>query len=286
MSATEELYTIFASFCQYGSSRNLSGSASDISGPTMDGSKWAKFCRDSGFIGKSITATDFDIWFNKVKAKTARKIDFDQFQAALHLVAEKRYGANKSPTEAYMLIIRDITNGGTRPVTIATSTTNDAVTQRLTDHTQYTGTHKGRFGSNGNGLGMAGRDTNSKTNELSKIVNRKEANVRGVSIDATDSSQSKGYTAATIPKRTHQSVSTVSSEALDAKASKPKKGLPPIAGRSESNNKLSDPTPLTASAKKAAVGSSGNVYDRLTDTKGYTGTQKERFGGSKSSIRG
>eukprot|EP00842_Homolaphlyctis_polyrhiza_P000994 jgi/Hompol1/1896/HPOL_001954-RA len=52
----EDLYNVYTNFCQFGSSRNLSGtgSMSDLSGPTMDGARWAKFCRDSGIIGKGI----------------------------------------------------------------------------------------------------------------------------------------------------------------------------------------------------------------------------------------
>jgi len=36
------------------------------------------------------------------------------------------------------------------------------VFERLTDTRGYTGTHKERFDENGNGLGLAGRDTGNK----------------------------------------------------------------------------------------------------------------------------
>ncbi|KAJ1344014.1 hypothetical protein BSLG_001154 [Batrachochytrium salamandrivorans] len=170
--------------------------------PLPTGSKWAKFCRDSGFIGKSITATDFDIWFNKVKAKPPERL----------ILTNSRLHYTSSPRSAMVQI--------SHPRKRTCSSSGYYQWWHTTCHDRN------------------GRDTNSKTNELSKIVNRKEANVR-VCLLTQPTQVNPRDTAATIPKRTHQSVSTVSSEALDAKASKPKRASA-IAGRSESNNKLSD----------------------------------------------
>lgn len=52
---------VFKSFCAFGAK----GAA-----PLMDGSKLAKFCRDLKLIDKNLTATEVDIIFSKVKAKT------------------------------------------------------------------------------------------------------------------------------------------------------------------------------------------------------------------------
>ncbi|KAI8924042.1 p25-alpha-domain-containing protein [Entophlyctis helioformis] len=347
MATIEDLYNCFSSFCQFGSSRNLSsmGSMTDLAGPTMDGARWAKFCRDSGLLDKDISATDIDIMFNKVKAKTARRIDFDQFQAALRLIAAKRFGNSKSPTEAFAAIIRTIVNGNVRPVLqgtvrrsagcgtarvltdgclivagswlladrgcwlvargcwMAQAASNDAVTQRMTDHTLYTGTHKNRFDASGNGLGMSGRDQPSRTNDLAKITNREESNVRGVPLSAAYGSNSNmadgRYSTSSITpsihnssnsshvgngtssgKRGHQSVVTASSERLDLQSSKPKKVGSPVK-RSTSNLaniKPSEPTPLSSLNKRSTSGSMGSsVFERLTDTKAYTGTHKHRF---------
>ena len=68
----DNLFEVFDSFCAFGSARNLSNVSE---GPQMDGSKWAKFCRDNKLIQGQVTTTEVDIIFNKVKGKTARKID-------------------------------------------------------------------------------------------------------------------------------------------------------------------------------------------------------------------
>jgi hypothetical protein len=52
----------FKSFCAFGGGG--SGGA-----PLMDGAKLAKLCRDVKLLDKSLTSTDVDIIFSKVKAK-------------------------------------------------------------------------------------------------------------------------------------------------------------------------------------------------------------------------
>ena len=53
---------VFKSFCAFG------GDKSSVA--TMDGAKLAKLCRDLKLLDKNLTATDVDIIFSKVKAKT------------------------------------------------------------------------------------------------------------------------------------------------------------------------------------------------------------------------
>ena len=45
MSETDKLYETFSAFCNFGAGKN--GSLFDITGGLMDGTKWAKFCRDN-----------------------------------------------------------------------------------------------------------------------------------------------------------------------------------------------------------------------------------------------
>ncbi len=52
---------IFKSFCMFGQKD---------AAPLMDGSKFAKLCRDCKVLDKKVTSTDVDIIFSKVKAKT------------------------------------------------------------------------------------------------------------------------------------------------------------------------------------------------------------------------
>jgi hypothetical protein len=57
----------------------------------MDGKVFAKFAKDCKVINKKCTTTDIDLIFAKVKEpKTARKINFQQFLAAIGECAAKR----------------------------------------------------------------------------------------------------------------------------------------------------------------------------------------------------
>ena len=53
---------VFKSFCAFGGDKATAA--------TMDGAKLAKLCRDLKLLDKNLTATDVDIIFSKVKAKT------------------------------------------------------------------------------------------------------------------------------------------------------------------------------------------------------------------------
>jgi hypothetical protein len=78
-------------------------------------------------------------------------------------------------------LITDILKSGGAPKLEpgTTAVVNNDITKRLTDHTQYTGTHKNRFDNDGKGLGRDGHDK-PEAKELSQITNRKPADVRGV----------------------------------------------------------------------------------------------------------
>ena len=65
----------------------------------IDGKTFAKFAKDCGVINKKCSNTDIDLIFAKVKDKTARKIDFAQFDAAIEQCAAKR-GETKEQLEA------------------------------------------------------------------------------------------------------------------------------------------------------------------------------------------
>lgn len=117
MADIESLYHLFESFCQFGSNRNLSGGGSlqNLKGPEMDNAKWAKFTRDCKLLDRTITSTECDIVFNKIKVKNERKINFDQFQECLRHIAAKKY-SSKSPTEAYVTLCQSILNSGRQPL--------------------------------------------------------------------------------------------------------------------------------------------------------------------------
>ncbi|XP_025847881.1 tubulin polymerization-promoting protein family member 2 isoform X1 [Vulpes vulpes] len=73
---------------------------SSSSGTEMNNKNFSKLCRDCGIMdGKTVTSTDVDIVFSKVKAKNARTITFQQFQEAMKELGQKRF-KDKKPDEA------------------------------------------------------------------------------------------------------------------------------------------------------------------------------------------
>lgn len=263
----EHLEEIFESFCAFGSSRNaasltgsmsnLSGSQANLSGPTMDNQKFSKFARESKVLNPKVTTVDVDNAFVKVKDLHGRKIDFEGFQKALRILAEKRY-PSKSSEEAFLTLVNHVCQSK-GPKVHATQAEATGIFDKLTDTKLYTGAHKARFDDNGVGRGAAGRDIGEdKTKNLSTLVSRDPAvQKRGV---------------------------TLSTEAMDA-TSKPGKKF--AEGRSSQKN-LSSPSKTTSLATKPRTiptkqpkAESGkkdsNVFNRLTDTKGYRGTHAQRF---------
>ncbi|KAI8852913.1 p25-alpha-domain-containing protein [Chytridium lagenaria] len=247
MATLEDLHDVFERFAAFGSNRNLSSLDSSLlsisgGGLTLDGPRFAKFARDTGLVdGKKVTATDIDIIFNKTKSKGNRRIDWPVFLEAVQLIAEKRY-PEKSDQQALHCTLYDVcirSPGG--PAKKGTTVQADAVLDRLTDTTAYTGTHKSRFDENGNGRGLAGRDTGSKTDRLDKLVSRNDS------------------TTPTIPPI---------SARLEIIATTPKK---------PTNRSIHGSSTSIASVGKS-TGSS--VFDRLTNSNGYTGTHKLRFNAS------
>lgn len=153
----EELKTVFKSFCAF-------GAGSKDAQPEMDNAKFAKLFRDLKLYDKKFTSTDTDIIFNRpeVKSKTDRKIRFDGFKKALELCAEKKYG-NRS--EVQKLI--DKICSGKGPATVgATKQSKTGGVERMTDTSQYTGSHRERFDESGKGKGIEGRvDRDAKAAE-------------------------------------------------------------------------------------------------------------------------
>ncbi|PNJ36093.1 TPPP2 isoform 9 [Pongo abelii] len=72
---------------------------SSSSGTEMNNKNFSKLCKDCGIMdGKTVTSTDVDIVFSKVKAKNARTITFQQFKEAVKELGQKRF-KGKSPDE-------------------------------------------------------------------------------------------------------------------------------------------------------------------------------------------
>lgn len=56
----------------------------------MEGRQLAKLAKDCSLLDKKLTSTDVDLIFAKVKDRTARKINFSQFQQVLDQFATKK----------------------------------------------------------------------------------------------------------------------------------------------------------------------------------------------------
>jgi hypothetical protein len=119
-------------------------------------------CKDCKVISKACTTTDIDLIFAKVKAKTARKITFKEFEVAVDLCAKKR-GQSREELTTVMLAA-----GG--PVFTATKAEK---VKFHDDKSLYTGVHaKGGPSTLGGG--------NGGVSDISELCNRGTADVRGV----------------------------------------------------------------------------------------------------------
>nr|XP_009931943.1 PREDICTED: tubulin polymerization-promoting protein family member 3 [Opisthocomus hoazin] len=139
----------FRKFAIYGDTK--------ATGQEMNGKNWAKLCKDCKVTdGKSVTGTDVDIVFSKVKGKTARVINYEEFKKALEELATKRF-KDKSKEEAYEAICQLVAGKEPMNVGVTKAKTVGAV-ERQGGTSKYTGSHKERFDESGKGKGKSGRE--------------------------------------------------------------------------------------------------------------------------------
>uniref|UniRef100_A0A8B9ZC49 Tubulin polymerization-promoting protein family member 3 n=1 Tax=Buteo japonicus TaxID=224669 RepID=A0A8B9ZC49_9AVES len=105
----------FRKFAIYGDTK--------ATGQEMNGKNWAKLCKDCKVTdGKSVTSTDVDIVFSKVKGKTARVINYEEFKKALEELAPKRF-KDKSKEEAYEAICQLV--AGKEPINVGVTVSDE-----------------------------------------------------------------------------------------------------------------------------------------------------------------
>ncbi|KAL3992588.1 vacuolar protein sorting-associated protein 54 [Sarotherodon galilaeus] len=145
----EQLLTAFRKFAVHGDTK--------ATGKDLTGKNWAKLCKDCKIIdGKNVTGTDVDIVFSKVKQKTSRVINYEEFQKALEELAPKRF-KGQSKEEALQSIHKLVE--GREPTNVGvTKVAKTPAVDRLTDTSRYTGSHKERFDESGKGKGREGRE--------------------------------------------------------------------------------------------------------------------------------
>ncbi|XP_078283443.1 tubulin polymerization-promoting protein [Rhinoraja longicauda] len=150
--APQELSSLeeaFRKFAIHGDTRAM--------GRDMNGKNWSKLCKDCNIIdGRNVTITDVDIVFSKVKPKSFRTINFDQFKDALQELAQKRF-KGKNEEEAIQ-DLHKLIEGNWPLIAGVTKSVLSPALSRLTDTSKFTGTHKERFDQSGRGLGKAGRE--------------------------------------------------------------------------------------------------------------------------------
>lgn len=159
--SANSLKDAFNNFCSFGAR----GAA-----PEMDNAKFAKLFRDCKLINSALSATGVDLIFSKVKLQGQRKITYEQFEKAIYMAAEKLH-PDKSPDEGYELVKAKILKSAGPMSSGTNAKTKGSIFDKLTDSSQYTGAHKARFGSDGKGLGAAGRVQNTAgVSDLSQIT--------------------------------------------------------------------------------------------------------------------
>uniref|UniRef100_H2Z4T4 Tubulin polymerization-promoting protein family member 3 n=1 Tax=Ciona savignyi TaxID=51511 RepID=H2Z4T4_CIOSA len=122
----------------------------DSKATKMNSRNFVKCLKDSKVLGAKESSNSADIIFSKVKAKTEKTIDFRQFMQALEKVAEEK----KVPKEDIFARVA----GSSGPVMSGvTKTSKTGGVEKMTDTSQYTGSHKERFGADGKGKGLDGR---------------------------------------------------------------------------------------------------------------------------------
>ena len=84
----------------------------------IDGTKFAKLCRDCGILGGGVSPTTVDIIFAKIKPQGQRRIAFREFVQALALIAEEKFPGDDDGFGKLVDLILDNYKG---PVVVGTS---------------------------------------------------------------------------------------------------------------------------------------------------------------------
>mmetsp|Transcript_49109 Transcript_49109/g.56458 ORF Transcript_49109/g.56458 Transcript_49109/m.56458 type:complete len:257 (+) Transcript_49109:126-896(+) len=194
---------------------------------------------------------------------------FHAIKEGSHFPGSKKTGAAKSPASTKTTTTKTKTSGG------------GDIFDRLTDTKNYTGVYKERFDEDGKGKGINLVTSHQGQTSLSDMADRTEADVRGLKI--TDSEENKSAGAASNkPKKCstsdckNRASPTSPGGFCSYHASVNKEGSSFPGAKAKAAAKTTTTTSAASSGKKKASGG-GGIFDRLTDTKNYTGVHKERF---------
>ncbi|ANQ10824.1 Uncharacterized protein PCOAH_00053040 [Plasmodium coatneyi] len=132
----------------------------------MDSRTFVKILKDSKLLNKKLTAVDADLTFAKVKAKGAKRINYDQFVEAVKHLVDK----HKLDYDQFVQTLCNEASSG--PILYGTKAAN---VRFHDDKSTYTGVHK---------LGGPTIIDKNKTqfSDISEITDRSECNIRGVNL--------------------------------------------------------------------------------------------------------
>ena len=144
-----DLNKIFLTYCTFG----------DRNATTLEGAKFAKLCKETKLIDSKFTTVDVDLIFGQAKAKTDRKLTFEQFETSLGLIAKKKSVDVDVVKNQIIAAGGPANNGGTVADKVAFHD----------DKSLFTGTHKAG--------GPSTIDTDKV--QMEKLLDRTPADIRG-----------------------------------------------------------------------------------------------------------
>ncbi|EZG78138.1 p25-alpha [Gregarina niphandrodes] len=149
---------VFQRYAAFGANRQ----AKDVG---LENVKFAKLCRENDLLDR----TQADLVWTKVMRKE-RKMNFEQFKIALQEIAKVK-GVDLTQVEAKL--------GGPK-TTGATEFADDDWVKRQTDVGLYTGKYKHKFdAATGKGIGAAGDKDDFVPQDLTQLLDRTPADIRG-----------------------------------------------------------------------------------------------------------
>lgn len=118
-----------------------------------------KWLTDGGCMGKNCSSNNLDIAFSKVKPKGKTTITMKELEALINELATA-YGKDKKIDDkaAAAAQLKEKLAAAEPKAHGATKTSKTGGVEKMTDASKYTGAHKERFGADGKGKGIDGRE--------------------------------------------------------------------------------------------------------------------------------
>ncbi|XP_071958876.1 tubulin polymerization-promoting protein family member 2-like [Antedon mediterranea] len=142
MATLKQVFQEYASFGRQGKTDDITSK------------NFMKMMKEKKLLDKKLNSTEVDMIFTKSKGGPGNKVlTFTQFQKALEYVAKSKLGDDNKVDQ----IIAKIVAGGGPSTAGTTGTSKTGGVAKMTDASQYTGSHKERFDAEGKGKGLDGR---------------------------------------------------------------------------------------------------------------------------------